>query len=66
MRIRFKITFTLILFFAMQKVCSQGVGVDPQQLISDIIEDMSSKTDQEIDYTPIVEDLMYQIGRAHV
>lgn len=59
MRIRLKITFVLILLFAMQKVWSQGVGVDPQQLISDIIEDMSSKTDQEIDYTPIVEDLMY-------
>jgi hypothetical protein len=43
----------------MQKVSSQGVGIDSQQLISDIIEDMSSKTDQEIDYTPIVEDLMY-------
>ncbi len=56
---RYKIAFVLILLFAMQKVLAQGVGVDPQQLISDIIEDMSSKTDQEIDYTPIVEDLMY-------
>lgn len=51
----------LILFFllAYQRILSQNVQVDPQQLISEIIEEMSSKSENDIDFTPIVEDLMY-------
>lgn len=36
---------------------SQNAQTDPQQLISDIIEEMSSRSDKDIDFTPIVEDL---------
>jgi hypothetical protein len=36
----------------------QNIAIDPQQLVADIIEELSSEAENEIDYTPIVEDLL--------
>lgn len=51
----------LILFvslFIAERVCSQIPQTDPQQLVAEIIEELSSKSDKELDFTPIIEDLM--------
>ena len=59
MRTFCKIGLILIILFCTQRVQPQNAHTDPQQLIADIIEEMSAKSDKEIDFTPIVEDLMY-------
>lgn len=53
----FKIGLFVILLLGFQGAWSQNVKTDPQQLISEIIEEMSSKSENDIDFTPIVEDL---------
>lgn len=53
-----KIGLALIFLLVFQKGWSQNTQTDPQQLISDIIEEMSSKSENDIDFTPIVENLM--------
>jgi hypothetical protein len=54
-----KIGLILFILFSFLKAWPQSVQTDPQQLIAEIIEEMSSRSDQEIDFTPIVEDLMH-------
>lgn len=39
-------------------VQGQNKAIDPQQLVADIIEELSSKAESEMDFTPIVEDLL--------
>lgn len=58
MRNPLQIGLILIFLLSPQRVWSQSTQTDPQQLISEIIEEISSKSDDEIDFTPIVEDLM--------
>ena len=58
MKSSLKIGLLLIIWFILYNETSYSQNVDPQQLISDIVEELSSKAEGEIDFTPIVEDLM--------
>jgi len=57
MRNPFKIGLIFACLLIFENGWTQNVQPDPQQLISDIIEEMSSRSDKDIDFTPIVEDL---------
>lgn len=57
MRCFLKIGLVLVFLFVFHKGWTQITQTDPQQLISDIIEEMSSKSENDIDFTPIVEGL---------
>ncbi len=59
MRNPLQIGLILIFLLGSLRVSSQNTQTDPQQLIAEIIEEMSSKSENDIDFTPIVEDLMY-------
>jgi len=58
MRNPLQVGLILIFLLGSQRIWSQSAPGDPQQLISEIIEEISSKSDNEIDFTPIIEDLM--------
>lgn len=57
MRTPFKIGLIVVSLFVFENGWTQNVQTDAQQLIADIIEEMSSRSDKDIDFTPIVEDL---------
>ncbi|HCT31452.1 MAG TPA: hypothetical protein DIW31_12175 [Bacteroidales bacterium] len=57
MRYLLKIAFVILILFNAQKGWSQATQVKPQQLIAEIIEEMSAKSENDIDFTPIIEDL---------
>ncbi len=59
MRCSLKIAMLLVFLLIVQEGWSQNTQIDPQQLISEIIEEMSAKSESDIDFTPIIEDLMY-------
>jgi len=59
MRFLLKILVILFCLTISQKAWSQIQKIDPQQLVAEIIEELSSKTDIELDFTPIIEDLLY-------
>ena len=61
MKCSIKIGLILACLLVFQRALSQITQIDPQQLISEIIEDMSAKSENDIDFTPIIEDLMYLI-----
>lgn len=55
----FKIGLILLCLLMVQKGWPQVQQADPQQLVSEIIEELSSKSDKDLDFTPIIEDLMH-------
>ncbi|RPH27709.1 MAG: helix-hairpin-helix domain-containing protein [Bacteroidales bacterium] len=59
MRYPLKIGFFIAFLIAFQDGRSQSNQIDPQQLISEIIEELSSKSENDVDFTPIIEDLIY-------
>lgn len=57
MRSYLKIALVLLALSSSHKGWSQVTQVNTQQLIAEIIEEMSSKSENDIDFTPIIEDL---------
>lgn len=57
MRYYLKIALLLLSLTVSVKGWSQVMQVNTQQLIAEIIEEMSAKSENDIDFTPIIEDL---------